>query len=62
MIVNMLGWGLALRGWSGIVIALLLLIPLVPRIQAEERLLRAHFGVEYEAYVKRTWRLLPLIY
>lgn len=62
MIVLMLGWGLAFRGWSGIVIALLLLIPLVLRIHAEERLLRAHFGAEYDAYVKRTWRLLPLIY
>jgi protein-S-isoprenylcysteine O-methyltransferase Ste14 len=62
MIVIMLGWGLAFRGWSGIVIALLLLVPLVPRIHAEERLLREHFGAEYEAYVKRTWRLVPLIY
>lgn len=62
MIVLMLGWGLAFRGWSGIVIALLLLVPLVPRIRAEEKLLRAHFGAEYESYLKRTWRLLPLIY
>jgi protein-S-isoprenylcysteine O-methyltransferase Ste14 len=62
MIVIMLGWGLAFRGWSGIVIALLLLVPLVPRIHAEERLLREHFGAEYEAYVKRTWRLMPLVY
>ena len=62
MIVLMLGWGLAFRGWSGVVIALLLLVPLVSRIHAEERLLREHFGAEYEAYVKRTWRLLPLIY
>src|SRR5579864_4910895 len=28
MIVNMLGWGLAFRGWSGVVVALLLLVPL----------------------------------
>jgi protein-S-isoprenylcysteine O-methyltransferase Ste14 len=62
MLINMLGWGLTFRGWSGIAIALLLLIPLVARIRAEERLLRSHFGAEYEAYCKRTWRLVPGIY
>jgi protein-S-isoprenylcysteine O-methyltransferase Ste14 len=44
------------------VIALLLLVPLVARIHSEERLLRAHFGPEYEAYLARTWRLVPGIY
>jgi protein-S-isoprenylcysteine O-methyltransferase Ste14 len=62
MIVNMVGWGLAFRGWSGILIAALLLVPLVPRIRAEERLLRAHFDGEYDAYVARTWRLVPWVY
>jgi len=62
MIINMLGWGLAFRGWSGVVIALLLLVPLIPRIRSEERLLGAHFGAEYDAYVARTWRLIPGIY
>lgn len=62
LFMNMLGWGLVFRGWSGVVLAVLLLIPLVERIRAEERLLRAHFGVEYDAYVARTWRLVPGIY
>jgi protein-S-isoprenylcysteine O-methyltransferase Ste14 len=62
MLINMLGWGLAFRGWSGVVIALLLLVPLVARINAEERLLHEHFGAEYDAYVARTWRLIPRIY
>jgi protein-S-isoprenylcysteine O-methyltransferase Ste14 len=62
MIINMMGWGLAFRGWSGVAIALLLLVPLIPRIHSEERLLRAHFGAEYDAYVARTWRLVPGIY
>jgi len=62
MLINTLGWGLAFRGWSGVVIALLLLVPLVARIHSEERLLRAHFGAEYEAYLARTWRLVPGIY
>ena len=62
MLINLLGWGLAFRGWSGIAIALTLLVPLVARIRSEERLLRAHFGTEYDAYVARTWRLIPGIY
>lgn len=62
MIVLMLGWGLAFRGWCGVVIALLLLVPLIPRIRAEERLLHAHFGAEYDAYVAHTWRLVPWVY
>jgi protein-S-isoprenylcysteine O-methyltransferase Ste14 len=62
MIINMLGWGLAFRGWSGIGVALILLVPLVPRIHSEERLLRAHFGAEYDVYVARTWRLIPGTY
>jgi protein-S-isoprenylcysteine O-methyltransferase Ste14 len=62
MLINMFGWGLAFRGWSGVLIAASLLIPLIGRIRAEERLLRAHFGAEYEAYCAHTWRLLPGIY
>jgi protein-S-isoprenylcysteine O-methyltransferase Ste14 len=62
MIINMLGWGLAFRSWSGIVFALALLVPLIPRIHSEERLLRAHFGAEYDVYLARTWRLIPGIY
>jgi len=62
MLINMLGWGLVFRGWSGVAIAGLLLVPLVGRIRAEERLLRSHFGAEYEAYCTHTWRLLPGIY
>jgi protein-S-isoprenylcysteine O-methyltransferase Ste14 len=62
MLINMLGWGLAFRGWSGVVIAVLLLVPLIPRINAEERLLHEHFGAEYDSYVARTWRLIPGVY
>jgi protein-S-isoprenylcysteine O-methyltransferase Ste14 len=36
-----------------------MLPPLVARIRAEEALLRAHFGAEYEAYCGRTARLIP---
>ncbi len=62
LLIGMLGWGLVFRGWSGILITALVLVPLIPRIRAEERLLHAHFGAQYDAYVARTWRLLPGIY
>jgi len=46
----------------GVLSAALLLVPVVARIRAEERLLREHFGAEYDAYCARTWRLVPGIY
>jgi protein-S-isoprenylcysteine O-methyltransferase Ste14 len=55
-------WGLAFRSRSGVVIALLLLVPFIPRIHSEERLPGPHFGAEYDAYVARTWRLIAGIY
>jgi protein-S-isoprenylcysteine O-methyltransferase Ste14 len=62
MLINALGWALAFRSGVGVLLALSLLIPLVARMRAEERLLREHFGAEYEAYFKRTWRLVPFVY
>jgi protein-S-isoprenylcysteine O-methyltransferase Ste14 len=62
LLITAVGWALAFRSGVGVLLALGQMAPLVARMNAEERLLRAHFGVEYDAYVKRTWRLLPGIY
>lgn len=62
MLLATVGWALAFRAGIGLVIAALLLIPLVPRMHAEERLLGEQFGTEYAAYRARTWRLLPGVY
>jgi protein-S-isoprenylcysteine O-methyltransferase Ste14 len=62
MIITALGWVLAFRSGVGVLSVAVMLIPLVARIRAEERLPHEHFGAEYEAYVERTWRLLPGIY
>jgi len=62
MLVNSAGWALVFRSGVGLLLTLSLLIPLVARIRAEERLLREHFGPEYDAYVAHTWRLVPGIY
>ncbi len=62
MLVTSLGWVLTFRSVVGVLLVASLLVPLVARIRAEERLLREHFGAEYEAYCARTWRLVPGIY
>jgi protein-S-isoprenylcysteine O-methyltransferase Ste14 len=41
------------------VITALIIPPLLARIRAEERLLHAQFGAEYDAYRARTSRLIP---
>ncbi len=62
LLIGSLGWVLAFRSGVGVVLTASLLVPLVARIRAEERLLREHFGAAYDAYCARTWRLLPGIY
>ena len=62
LLVNSLGWALAFRSGVGVLLTALIIPPLVARIRAEERLLRAQFGGEYDAYCARTWRLIPWLY
>ncbi len=62
LLVSSLGWALAFRSLAGVVLAALMLLPLVARMRAEERLLREQFGEEYEGYRARTWRMIPGVY
>jgi len=62
LLISMAGWALAFRSAIGLLLALCMLPPLIARMRSEEGLLRAHFGVQYEAYRKRTWRLIPWVY
>jgi len=62
LLVNSLGWALAFRSVVGVLLAALLIPPLVARIRAEERLLCTQFGDEYDAYCRRTSRLVPGFY
>lgn len=62
LLIMTLGWGLAFRAGVGILLAVLLIPPLVARIDAEERMLRSEFGDDYDAYCRRTWRLVPGLY
>ena len=62
LIISSLGWGLAFRSGVGVLLTLLLIVPIVGRIRAEENLLRTQFGTEYDAYRARTSRLIPGLY
>lgn len=62
LLVLSLGWALAFRSGVGVILAVLSLLVVLARIEAEERLLSETFGAEYEAYRNRTWRLVPYVY
>jgi len=62
LLVNALGWVLAFRSGAGVLLVVLTLVPVIARIEAEERLLHSEFGAEYDAYRERTSRLVPGLY
>jgi protein-S-isoprenylcysteine O-methyltransferase Ste14 len=62
LLINSLGWSLAFRSGVGVLLTVLLIPPLLARIDAEEKLLHSEFGDSYNAYRSRTWRLIPGIY
>lgn len=56
------GLPLVFRSWLVFPVFLLVSVFVTRRIQQEEKLLAEQFGAEFEAYRRRTWRLLPYIY
>jgi protein-S-isoprenylcysteine O-methyltransferase Ste14 len=62
LLINAFGWALVFRSGIGVLLTMLFVPPLLARIHAEEALLRAHFGSEYELYCQRTSRLIPGVY
>jgi protein-S-isoprenylcysteine O-methyltransferase Ste14 len=62
LLINSLGRSLAFRSRVGVLLTLLLIPPLLARINAEENLLHSEFGDEYDAYRSQTWCLIPGIY
>jgi protein-S-isoprenylcysteine O-methyltransferase Ste14 len=61
-ILTLFGWALTFRSGIGLLLALMMVVPLIRRMEAEERLLIAEFGDEYLSYRRRSWRLIPLVY
>jgi protein-S-isoprenylcysteine O-methyltransferase Ste14 len=62
LLLNALGWALAFRSALGVMLTVLMILPLLARMRAEEALLSSHFGAEYDSYRARTWRLIPGLY
>ena len=62
IVLILLGWSLVFRSGAGLILTAIVLLPIIARIRAEERLLVNEFGAEYQRYAARTWRLLPFVY
>jgi protein-S-isoprenylcysteine O-methyltransferase Ste14 len=62
LLILILGSALVFRSWIGIAADVILLGTLLWRIRDEEALLRGEFDAEWEAYCRRTKRLLPWIW
>lgn len=62
VMVVALGLALLFRSWFAIGALPFLLALLIFRLSDEEKLLQAEFGAQWEAYVQRSWRLVPYVY
>jgi protein-S-isoprenylcysteine O-methyltransferase Ste14 len=62
LLLGLFGWALVFRSAIGVLVSLLLIPPLVARMNSEEALLESEFGQRYADYRRRTWRLLPFLY
>lgn len=62
LLIGAIGWSLVFRSWAGVILTVIMVPPLMARMTSEERLLRAQFGTDYDAYRARTARLIPGIY
>jgi protein-S-isoprenylcysteine O-methyltransferase Ste14 len=62
-LLTLLGFGLALGNWAGLVSALSCLgLAYAYRIPVEESALALALGETYKQYMKRTWRLVPFLF
>jgi protein-S-isoprenylcysteine O-methyltransferase Ste14 len=62
LLLGLFGWALVFRSVIGVLVSLLLLPPLIARMNSEEALLESEFGARYADYRRRSWRLLPFLY
>jgi protein-S-isoprenylcysteine O-methyltransferase Ste14 len=62
LLLGLFGWALVFRSAIGVLVSLLLLPPLIARMNSEEALLESEFGAQCADYRRRTWRLLPFLY
>jgi protein-S-isoprenylcysteine O-methyltransferase Ste14 len=59
-LITILGFPLAVRTWSGLLVAeTIALAAATYRVRVEERALIAAMGDEYREYMRHTWRFFP---
>lgn len=56
------GISLVFRSWLAILVVSALGIVLIWRVYAEEALMQQEFGAAWEAYCKKSWRILPFVF
>lgn len=62
-ILSFIGIGFSLNNWISLfVISIPVIIAMLYRIEVEENTLIKQFGIEYQDYMKTTYRLIPWIY
>jgi protein-S-isoprenylcysteine O-methyltransferase Ste14 len=61
-LVAMFGWALVFRSAIGLILNALLVPVFIGFIPKEEALLKKEFGVAYDVYQQRTWRMVPFVY
>lgn len=62
VLLQMAGYTLVVRSWLGLVASLVLVVPILMRVDAEERLLKERLGDRYAKYMERSWRFIPGVY
>jgi protein-S-isoprenylcysteine O-methyltransferase Ste14 len=62
IMIFMVGISLVFRSWLALIFSGGTIIVLLWRIHDEEGLMLAEFGLEWEEYRRRTWRLVPLLF
>ena len=63
VLLAFVGWALTLRNWAAVAVVLVpISIAFVRRMNVEEEALQGALGERYVEYMKRTKRLIPLLY
>jgi protein-S-isoprenylcysteine O-methyltransferase Ste14 len=57
-----IGLSLLFRSWIGLTLSLVFIAIVMFRIKDEEALMSKEFGLEWETYCKKSWRLVPFVF
>lgn len=61
-IIQGIGLSLLFRSLIGLALTILFIVVVLFRIKDEEALMSKEFDIEWDAYCKKSWRLLPFIF